>query len=245
MTVDGKVVVLFGAGGMLGRVLSERFAAAGAAALVLADLSTDSIDAASQRLACAHSSTAVDVRDQASVSALVDGAKERFGRVDVVINNAGVISPNARLHNLTDADWQRAIDVNVMGTVHGTRAAIDVMRNHGGGSIINTASVAGLTAWAYAAPYAVSKAAVIQLTKVAALEYAKERIRVNCVCPGVFPSAMHEGFDERVMKTLSDKHPLGLGTPGDLVGAYLYLASDGAAWTTGSTLVVDGGYSIP
>jgi NAD(P)-dependent dehydrogenase (short-subunit alcohol dehydrogenase family) len=119
------------------------------------------------------------------------------------------------------------------------------MRTSGGGSIINTASVAGLTAWAYSGPYAVTKAAVIQLTKVAALEYAKERIRVNCVCPGVFPSAMHAGLDDAVMDSLAAKHPLGLGTPDALVDAYLYLASEGASWTTGSALVVDGGYSIP
>jgi 3-oxoacyl-[acyl-carrier protein] reductase len=243
MSVDGKVIVLFGAGGMLGHALTAGFAADGAAALVLGDLTVDSIDVGA--LACEHREAVVDVRDQASVSALVDRAKEEFGRVDVVVNNAGVISPNGRLHNLTDADWQRAFDINVMGAVHGIRAAVDVMRPNGGGSIINTASVAGLTAWAYAGPYAVSKAAIIHLTKVAALEYAKERIRVNCVCPGVFPSSMHADFDDSVMQALADKHPLGLGTPAELVAAYLYLASDGSSWTTGSSLVVDGGYSVP
>ena len=245
MSVKGKVVVLYGAGGLLGRALTAGFAAAGAAAIALGDLSIDSIDVDSVGPSCDHRELAIDVRDHASARSLVQLASEEFGRVDVVVNNAGVISPNARIHNLTDADWQRTFDVNVMGAVHGIRAAVDVMRGNGGGSIINTASVAGMTAWAYAGPYAVSKAAVIHLTKVAALEYAKDRIRVNCVCPGVFPSSMHAAFDDTVMNALADKHPLGLGTADDLVAAYLYLASDESSWTTGSSLVVDGGYSAP
>jgi len=114
-----------------------------------------------------------------------------------------------------------------------------------GGAVINTASVAGLTAWSHAGPYAVTKAAVIHLTKVAALEYAREKIRVNCVCPGVFPSAMHQSLDDSVMSTLEAKHPLGFGSADQLVGAYVYLASDAATWTTGAAIVVDGGYSAP
>ncbi len=245
MSVSGKVVVISGAGGLLGGVLADRFAQAGAAALVLGDLSIDALQASAWQHPCPRRVSAVDVRSQDSVSGLVAAAFDEFGRVDVVVNNAGVLSPNGRLHNLVDADWQRAFDVNVMGAVHGMKAAVDVMRHHGGGSIINTASVAGLTAWAYSGPYSVTKAAIIQLTKVAALEYAKERIRVNCVCPGVFPSSMHSGLDDSVMQGLAAKHPLGLGTPDSVVGAYLYLASDDAVWTTGSSVVVDGGYSVP
>ena len=105
--------------------------------------------------------------------------------------------------------------------------------------------MAGLTAWPYAGPYGVSKAAVIQLSKVAAVEYAKENIRVNYVCPGVFPSAMHRDLPESAMDVLSARHPLGLGGPGDIVGAFVYLASDDARWTTGTALVVDGGYAAP
>jgi 3-oxoacyl-[acyl-carrier protein] reductase len=120
------------------------------------------------------------------------------------------------------------------------------MRTQGtGGSIINTASVAGISAWAYAAPYGATKAAVIQLTKVAALEYARDKIRVNCVCPGTFLSNMHKNLSADAIEAIRTKHPLGLGEPEDLVDAYMYLAGDGSQWTTGATLVVDGGYSIP
>ena len=118
-------------------------------------------------------------------------------------------------------------------------------RPHGAGSIILTASISGLTAWSHAAPYCATKAAVIQLAKVAAVEYARDGIRVNCVCPGTFRSAIHDDLPPEALDAIAAKHPLGLGEAGDLVGAYSFLASDGSRWTTGSALVIDGGYSAP
>jgi 3-oxoacyl-[acyl-carrier protein] reductase len=119
------------------------------------------------------------------------------------------------------------------------------MRAQQSGSIILTASVAGLTAWSHAAPYCATKAAVIQLAKVAAVEYARDGIRVNCVCPGTFLSSIHEGLPQEAIDAMAARHPLGLGSPIDLVGIYAYLASDASRWTTGSAMVVDGGYSAP
>ena len=186
-----------------------------------------------------------DVSDFAQVEAVVATAVERYGRLDVLISNAGVLSPNGRIHNLTTEDWERAFQVNVMGAVNGIRAAVPVMRAQQSGSIILTASVSGLTAWSHAAPYCATKAAVIQLAKVAAVEYARDGIRVNCVCPGSFRSAIHADLPAEAIDTIAEKHPLGLGDAGDLVGAYSYLASDASRWTTGSALVVDGGYAAP
>jgi NAD(P)-dependent dehydrogenase (short-subunit alcohol dehydrogenase family) len=244
MMLENKVVVLTGAGGSLGSSLAHKILEEGAQGLALGDLDQARLDELTGELPERTLSAPVDVRSQDSVDTLVAAAMEEFGRVDVMINNAGVLSPNGRMHNLTDEDWRLAFDVNLLGAVHGVVAAVKVMRGHGG-SIINTASVAGLTAWSYAAPYSATKAAVIHMTKVAAVEYAKDRIRVNCVCPGVFPSAMHSGLDDSVMDDLARRHPLGLGTPEDLLGAFMYLASDASSWTTGSALVVDGGYSAP
>jgi 3-oxoacyl-[acyl-carrier protein] reductase len=119
------------------------------------------------------------------------------------------------------------------------------MRAQKSGSIILTASVAGMTAWSHAAPYCATKAAVIQLAKVAAVEYARDGIRVNCVCPGTFLSGIHADLPEAAIDAMAAKHPLGLGDANDLAGAYSYLASDAARWTTGSAIVVDGGYAAP
>ena len=172
-------------------------------------------------------------------------AAERFGHLDVVVSNAGVLSPNGRIHNLATEEWERAFRINLLGAVNNIRAAVGVMRPQGSGSIVLTASVSGLTAWSHAAPYCATKAAVIQLAKVAAVEYARDGIRVNCVCPGTFRSAIHAELPPEALDAIAGKHPLGLGTAADLVGAYSYLASDASRWTTGSAIVVDGGYSAP
>jgi meso-butanediol dehydrogenase/(S,S)-butanediol dehydrogenase/diacetyl reductase len=222
-----RVVVINGAGGALGAALSAHFAAAPGTDVVLSDVSQTSLDATVAGLTS------------------LDGAVERFGRLDVLISNAGVLSPNGRIHNLATEDWERAFRVNVMGAVNGIKAAVGVMRPQRSGSIILTASVSGLTAWSHAAPYCATKAAVIHLAKVAAVEYARDGIRVGCVCPGTFRSAIHDELPDAAIAAIADRHPLGLGTADDLVGAYDYLASDASRWTTGAALVVDGGYSAP
>jgi NAD(P)-dependent dehydrogenase (short-subunit alcohol dehydrogenase family) len=242
----GKVIALTGAAGSLGAALAARFLAEGAELLVLGDIDQDRVESLAASLGDRGLGLATDVTDAASVDSLVAAATARAGRLDVMVNNAGVLNPNGRIHNLTDADWERVIAVNLMGTVHGIRAAIKVMRGQStGGAIVNTASAAGLTAWPYVAPYAATKAAVIHLTRVAAVEYAKERIRCNCVCPGTFLSQIHEGLPREALDAIAARHPLGLGQVEDLLGAFVYLASDGARWTTGAALVVDGGYSAP
>ena len=119
------------------------------------------------------------------------------------------------------------------------------MRAQQSGSIVLTASVSGLTAWSHAAPYCATKAAVIQLAKVAAVEYARDGIRVNCVCPGTFLSAIHADLPQEAIDAIASRHPLGLGSATDLVGAYAYLAGDASRWTTGSAMVIDGGYAAP
>ena len=171
--------------------------------------------------------------------------QERFGRLDVLISNAGVLAPNGRIHNLTTEDWERSFRVNVLGAVNGIRAAVPVMRAQQSGSIILTGSVSGLTAWSHAAPYCATKAAVIQLAKVAAVEYARDGIRVNCVCPGTFLSGIHADLPTRRSTRSRPSIRSDSGTAADLVGAYSYLASDASALDDRSAIVVDGGYSAP
>lgn len=237
-------VVINGAGGALGSALSRQFAAEGAD-LVLSDVSQAALDATVGSLGRDVETVLADVSELDQVEAVVARAVERFGGVDVLVSNAGVLSPNGRIHNLDTADWERAFRVNVLGAVNGIKAVVPVMRGQKSGSIVLTASVAGLTAWSHSAPYCATKAAVIQLAKVAAVEYARDGIRVNCVCPGTFLSAIHEGLPQEAIDAIAAKHPLGLGSTDQIVGAYSYLASDSSRWTTGSALVVDGGYSAP
>jgi meso-butanediol dehydrogenase / (S,S)-butanediol dehydrogenase / diacetyl reductase len=243
-----RVVAITGAGGALGAALSRQIAGEPDTDVLLSDVSAPSLEATVAGLPAGAGSvetTLADVSDFAQVEAAITLAVERFGHLDVLISNAGVLAPNGRIHNLATEDWERAFRVNVLGAVNGIRAAVAVMRPQGSGSIILTASVAGMTAWSHAAPYCATKAAVIQLAKVAAVEYARDGIRVNCVCPGTFLSGIHADLPQEALDAMGARHPLGLGSAGDLVGAYSYLASDAARWTTGSALVVDGGYAAP
>jgi len=248
MTTAQRVVAITGAGGALGAALSHTFASEPATDLLLSDVNASALEATVAGLPPTYGSveTALaDVSDFAQVESVVALAVERFGHLDVLISNAGVLSPNGRIHNLETEEWERAFRINVLGAVNGIRAAVGVMRPQRSGSIVLTASVSGLTAWSHAAPYCATKAAVIQLAKVAAVEYARDGIRVNCVCPGTFRSAIHDDLPAEALDAIAARHPLGLGSATDLVGAYSYLASDASRWTTGSAIVVDGGYSAP
>jgi len=243
-----RVIAITGAGGALGAAVSRQLAGEPSTNLVLSDVSARSLETTVGGLpesAGPVETILADVSEFAQVEAVVELAVARFDRLDVLISNAGVISPNGRIHNLTTEDWERAFRINVLGAVNGIRAAVPVMRAQQSGSIVLTASVAGLTAWTHAAPYCATKAAVIQLAKVAAVEYARDGIRVNCVCPGTFLSAIHEGLPPEAIDAMAARHPLGLGSVADLVGAYSYLAGGASRWTTGSAMVVDGGYSAP
>jgi len=242
------VIAITGAGGVLGAAVSRQLAGEPNTDLVLSDISAPSLEATVDGLPDDGGSVETllaDVSDFAQVEAVAELAVQRFGRLDVLVSNAGVLSPNGRIHNLTTEDWERALRINILGAVNGIRAAVSAMRTQQSGSIVLTASVAGLTAWSHAAPYCATKAAVIQLAKVAAVEYARDGIRVNCVCPGTFLSAIHADLSPEAIDAIAAKHPLGLGTAADLVGAYSYLASDASRWTTGSAIVVDGGYAAP
>ena len=232
-----RVVAITGAGGALGNAIARKLASEPDTQVVVSDIADVDIEGAEFVRA--------DVSDEAQVAAVVQRAVDLHGHLDVYIGNAGVLSPNGRIHNLAPEDWERAFRINVLGAANGVKAAVGVMRPQKAGSIVLTASVSGLTAWSHAAPYCATKAAVISIAKVAAVEYARDGIRVNCVCPGTFRSAIHADLPPEALDPIAARHPLGLGAADDLVGAYSYLASDASRWTTGSAMVVDGGYSAP
>ncbi len=227
--------------------MAARLVAEGVNGLLIGDIGEESAASLARELSTGRSSTVlsqrVDVTDLESVDALVARGMAEFGGIDVMINNAGVLTPPARLHRIDSDDFRRIMDVNLLGTFHGMRAAIPVMRDRGG-SIINTASVGALRFFPYASAYCASKAAVAQMSVVAAQEYAEEGIRVNCVCPGVFMSGIHDPTPEEAIETMTAKHAMKrFGEADEMTGAFVYLASDNSTFVTGTTLVVDGGYS--
>ena len=168
-----------------------------------------------------------------------------FGGLDISVNNAGIVAPSGRIHNVSPEDFRQVLDVNLMGIFNTMKASIIAMRGAGGGSVVNTASVAGFTNWTHNSPYGASKAAVIQLTKIAAAEYANDQIRVNCVSPGTFVTSFHDDLPAGAMDGVLARHPLGrFGETPEIASAYVYLASDQTSWVTGTNLVFDGGMSV-
>ncbi len=245
-------VVITGAGGALGSSIANAFLAKGVRRLALVDADASAVErvAESLRQDSQHDDTEIatsvlDVTDHDAVQTRYREIAERFGRIDIAINNAGIVAPSARIHNVLPEDFRRVLDVNLMGIFNCLKGSIVQMRATGGGTIVNTASVGGFTTWTHSSPYGASKAAVIQLTKLAAAEYASEGIRVNCVSPGTFVSGFHADLPPDALAEIEARHPLGrFGDPAEIAQAYVYLSGPEAGWITGTSLVIDGGLSV-
>jgi NAD(P)-dependent dehydrogenase (short-subunit alcohol dehydrogenase family) len=183
----------------------------------------------------------------ADVQALADKAREVFGGVDVLVNNAATSPHFGPLLDAEESQWDKTFEVNVKGYVHLIRACVPLMRERGGGAIVNVASVAGMIPHTGLGVYGVTKAAVLMLTRTLALELAPENIRVNALAPGLIQTRFSEALwatpeaRDRALRSIPQGR---MGQPDDLVGAVLYLASDSARFTTGSVMVIDGGQTL-
>jgi 3alpha(or 20beta)-hydroxysteroid dehydrogenase len=240
-----KVALITGAAGGIGAATARRFAAEGASLLL-----TDADARGAQTLATELGECALarghDVSSEQDWDAAVAWALQTHGRIDVLVNNAGVFLA-APLAETTLEDFRRVLDVNVLGVFLGMRAVAPAMSERGAGSIINLSSLAGLTGGPYLTAYSASKWAVRGMTKVVAKELARFRVRVNSLHPGQIDTEMNTRQRERTPE-LIDKLikgiPLGrIGDPREVADAAVYLASDESAYVTGSELVIDGGVS--
>jgi len=248
MQLAGKVAVITGAARGLGRAYAEALAAEGAA-IVAADLNDCSDTVAVVESAGGRAISAiVDVSDAASCEAMASLAMDAFGRIDVLINNAALYAglKGARFEHLDEEQWDRVMQVNIKGTWLTTRAVVGHIRESGGGSIVNIASLAAVFGLPYGLDYVASKAAVIGMTRGMARELGPDHIRVNAVAPSaVMTEGTEEFFGEKFEKAKAviasnQLIPRNLETE-DLTGTIVYLASDASRFVTGQTHMVDGG----
>ena len=242
-SLKGKVSIVTGAGAGIGRAIAQRFVEEGAN-VVVADIA--GADEAAAALGKAAVACKVDVSRSADVQAMIKTATERFGRLDVLVNNAGVEGKQAPTADYAEDEFDRVIAINLRGVFLGMKYGIPALLANGGGSIINMSSIAGLVGFPGIVAYTASKGGVIQMTKTTALEYATQNVRVNAICPGVIWTPMVERFtggSAEGREQFAQVEPVKrMGTPEEIAAMALFLASDESSFVTGTALPVDGGY---
>lgn len=248
--LDGKVVLITGGAGSIGKSFATAFASAGAD-LVIADYNEEKTDQLLRELQDNYAirvlGIQIDVTQEEQVQAMISQAQMTMGSIDVLINNAGISL--FKEPELTEgADWDRVIAVNLKSTFLCSKAVYPIMRNQGSGKIINMSSMFSLFGSAIAPAYAASKGAVVQLTKSLAIAWAPDNIRVNAIMPGFIDtelSAQSFGSVPGLIEGIKSRTPMArLGQPDECAGAAIFLAANASNFITGSVLTVDGGFSI-
>ena len=255
--LEDRVAIVTGAASGIGAATSHRFVAEGARVL-LADIQDDAGQALAQQLGSNAAFVYCNVANEDDVAAAVAQAVDRWGGLDVLHNNAGFVGVTGPLEETTNEEWEQTLAVLLSSVFYGTKHATPAMKERGGGSIINTASVCGLEAGIGTHAYTVAKHGVVGLTRSTALELAEHNIRVNAVCPGYIATGLAAGRavsdvdDEEMQRRLAkarsvtaNSQPLArTGEPADVAAAVTWLASDDAKWVTGTTQIVDGGLTV-
>jgi NAD(P)-dependent dehydrogenase (short-subunit alcohol dehydrogenase family) len=232
--LEGKVALVTGARAGLGQAVTKRFIDEGARVLA-ADLAIDGIDGRAAPFLC-------DVRNPDDVVALIAECRQRYGRLDVLCNNAGITTPATRVHETSLEDWDAVHAVNLRGAFLVLKHALGLMLEAGGGAIVNMASVAAFRATPGACAYAAAKGGLLMLTRTAALEYARDNIRVNAICPSTIQTPMVDSLPSERLEFMASRIPMGrIGTPDEVASLALFLVSDEARFITGSAYSIDGG----
>jgi len=252
--LEDRVAVITGGASGIGRAIAELFVEKGVR-VVIGDVQDEEGQKIAERLGNVATFKRTDVSSEDDVKAMIDYAVDSYGRLDCVVNNAGMGGVEGTIESIPADGFDHSIDVLLRGVFLGMKYAAPVMKQQGGGNIINISSIAGLRGITQNHPYSAAKAAVIQLTRAAAMELAQHRIRVNCICPGAIVTSIFgatKGLpNEEIASTLGNLtrlfervQPLPrAGLPEDIANAALWLASDDSSFVTGHALVVDGGAS--
>lgn len=246
MSFSGKVVLITGGSRGIGFSTAKLFSENGAHVIITSKDKSRLEKSASNLVNTIG--IAADIKNEVDVKNVIEQTIKKFGRLDVLVNNAGIFPKIKKLHEIDESEWQEVLDVNLTGQFRFTKAAIPYLKKTSG-SIINISSDAGLKAYQgfNADAYSAAKAALIILTKCWALEYSKDKIRVNCICPGVVDTDMTKPFlkTEKDREFMDNEHPIGrMGQPEEIAKAVLFFASNDSSWTTGAVLAVDGGESV-
>jgi 3-oxoacyl-[acyl-carrier protein] reductase len=243
MRLQGKVAIITGSARGIGKSTAVKFAKEGAK-VVIADVVLDQVNEVVEEIKSMGyeaMGVKVDVTKRDEVESMIKSAVEGFGKLDCIVNNAGITADNTLL-KMPEEDWDRVIDINLKGVFNCGQAAAKVMAEQGYGVILNASSVVGVYGNFGQTNYAASKWGVIGMTKSWAKELGKKGVRVNAVAPGFILTPMVEKMPEKVLDMMKEKSPLkSLGMPEDIANAYAFLASDEARFITGTVLSVDGG----